>query len=130
MKKFYAERDIIKQGEYYGRHVSAMTGEGLHEKCDIAAELAHRDIEIDRLKDEIAQWRLACREHEYGISDTHVRLLEEENAALRTELEKLTNKLNENSQNFQIECQKEEIGLLRAQVATLKADKERLEGEE
>ena len=42
----YAERDIVGQGEHYRRHLSAMTGENLHSKSDIAAELAHRDIEI------------------------------------------------------------------------------------
>lgn len=46
----YAERDIIGQGDYYTRHVSAMTGEQLHSKSAIAAELAHRDIKIDRLR--------------------------------------------------------------------------------
>lgn len=51
----YEERDIVAQGEYYTRHVSAMTGEGLHAKSDIAAELAHRDMEIDRLKGELSR---------------------------------------------------------------------------
>jgi hypothetical protein len=37
-------------GGYYQRHVSAMTVEGLHEKSDIAAELAFRDWQIDELK--------------------------------------------------------------------------------
>lgn len=46
----YAERDILKQGKHYVRHVAAMTAEGLCSKSDIAAELAHRDIEIDRLR--------------------------------------------------------------------------------
>ena len=46
----YAERDILKQGNHYMRHVAAMTTEGLHDKSDIAAELAHRDIEINRLR--------------------------------------------------------------------------------
>lgn len=35
----------------YAKHVSAMTGEQLHSKMDIAAELAYRDNEIDRLKE-------------------------------------------------------------------------------
>ena len=51
--KHYAERDHMAQdaaGNYYSRHVSAMTEEGLHAKSDIAAELAHRDIQIDRLR--------------------------------------------------------------------------------
>ncbi len=47
MKKLYAERDpeaLDVAGGFYGRHVSAMTAEGLHEKADIAAELAYRDM--------------------------------------------------------------------------------------
>lgn len=47
--KLYAERDIIAQGQTYCDHVMAMTAESLHSKSDIAAELAHRDIEIERL---------------------------------------------------------------------------------
>jgi len=56
-KKQYAERDAIaldRAGGYYLRHVYAMTKEGLHGKSDIAAELAFRDMEIDRLKAEVA----------------------------------------------------------------------------
>jgi len=55
MSKLYAERDIIKQGNNYSRHTSAMTSEGLHSKSDIAAELAHRDIEIERLQAQVAE---------------------------------------------------------------------------
>ena len=51
----YAERDIVEQGSYYFRHVSAMTGEGLHYKSAIAAELAHRDIQIDALRQQLGQ---------------------------------------------------------------------------
>lgn len=47
-KTQYAERDHEKQGEHYMTHVSAMTGEALHGKSAIAAELAHRDIEMER----------------------------------------------------------------------------------
>lgn len=50
--KHYDNRDVIEQGPYYTRHVLAMTAESLHEKGDIAAELAHRDMEIDRLRAE------------------------------------------------------------------------------
>lgn len=50
--KLYAERNIIDLCEYYTKHISAMTAEGLHSKSDIAAELAFRDAEIDRLKKE------------------------------------------------------------------------------
>lgn len=48
--KLYAERDIMAQGQTYCDHVNQMTAEGLHAKSDIAAELAHRDIEIERLR--------------------------------------------------------------------------------
>jgi len=36
-------------GGYYIRHVSAMTGEKLHAKSEIAAELGYRDLIIDEL---------------------------------------------------------------------------------
>jgi hypothetical protein len=55
--KQYAKRDHMAQdaaGGYYIRHVEAMTAEGLHEKSDIAGELAHRDIQITRLRREVA----------------------------------------------------------------------------
>ena len=51
--KQYAKRDpmaLDKQGGYYIRHVMALTREELHAKSAIAAELAWRDAEIDRLK--------------------------------------------------------------------------------
>lgn len=53
----YAERNPValdRAGNYYSRHVEAMTAEGLHDKSDIAAELAVRDMEIDRLRRAIA----------------------------------------------------------------------------
>ena len=53
MEKQYAERDPIaldKAGGYFTRHLAAMTAEGLHDKSAIAEELAHRDMELDRLK--------------------------------------------------------------------------------
>ena len=50
MSNQYAQRDHRALGEHYLRHVSAMTGEGLHAKSDIAAELAWRDARIDRLE--------------------------------------------------------------------------------
>ena len=49
----YAERDaeaLDGNGGYYFRHVLAMTGESLHSKGDIAAELGHRDMMNDRMK--------------------------------------------------------------------------------
>lgn len=49
----YAKRDLMaldKAGDHYSRHVSAMTGEDLHAKSDIAAELAWRDMRIADLE--------------------------------------------------------------------------------
>lgn len=48
--KLYKERNTIGQGQVYADHVLAMTRESLHDKSDIAAELAERDIEIAALK--------------------------------------------------------------------------------
>ncbi len=42
----YAERNIEELGELYMRHLDAMTRESLHEKGEIAAELAWRDSEL------------------------------------------------------------------------------------
>jgi hypothetical protein len=55
--KQYAQRDpmaLDEAGGYYFRHASAMTGEGLHAKSDIAAELGFRDMRIDALESENA----------------------------------------------------------------------------
>lgn len=47
-KRQYGERDIIGMGEYYTRHVSAMTSEGLHAKWEIAAELGLVDAKREK----------------------------------------------------------------------------------
>lgn len=67
--KQYAERDIVDQdlrnGGAYMRHVQAMTAEALHSKSDIAAELAHRDIVIDKL----AMALRVYGEHSFGCEN-------------------------------------------------------------
>ena len=58
MDKQYAPRDVEyldSIGGYYSKHVTAMTTEGLTSKSDIAAELAHRDAEIDFLQKRIKE---------------------------------------------------------------------------
>ena len=45
------QRECWKLGDHYTRNSLAMTAEGLHKKSDIAAELAVRDAEIERLRD-------------------------------------------------------------------------------
>lgn len=56
MTKQYAERDAMaldEAGGYYMRHVMAMTGEKLHGKGDIAAELGWRDMQITALQQKL-----------------------------------------------------------------------------
>lgn len=66
--KLYAERDIMQldiDGNFYCRHVSHMTSEGLHSKSDIAAELGWRDFriaELERQRDELAAENQELRE--------------------------------------------------------------------
>jgi uncharacterized protein YbcI len=66
----YAERDPVAQGDYYTRHVLAMTREGLRGKSQIAEELAFRDMEIARLngmlseKSETVVYRASNRQQE------------------------------------------------------------------
>ena len=50
----YAERDpekLDELGNYFFKHMDAMTGENLHRKSDIACELGWRDAVIDALLD-------------------------------------------------------------------------------
>ena len=75
-------RDIMQLDElggYYCKHVMAMTVENLHSKCDIAAELGHRDHEIDRLRRQLNDYSLLppylmgslhelCQRHRAGLS--------------------------------------------------------------
>ena len=51
----YRERDIDDLGDNYFRHISAMTGEKLHSKSAIAAELAFRDMRIAELEAKVAE---------------------------------------------------------------------------
>lgn len=51
----YKDRDIMdeKLSGHYVTHLFAMTKEGLHDKTDIAAELAYRDMVIEDLRETI-----------------------------------------------------------------------------
>lgn len=84
--KLYAERDAIRQGQHYVRHVEAMTAEGLHSKADIAAELAHRDILIESLRstiDDLTAGEIhTCHDH----CQRTACILRRENDALRSRL--------------------------------------------
>lgn len=80
--KQYAERDIMaldESGDFYSRHVSAMTAEGLHAKSDIAAELGWRDMQIAELRAERDDYRerweqTGCTRHH--AMETAIKLAE------------------------------------------------------
>lgn len=73
MTKLYDQRDaceLDEAGNFYTKHVCAMTAEELHSKSDIAAELGHRDLQIKQLQESL-RWALdnLCYEHPYEWSD-------------------------------------------------------------
>lgn len=47
----YPKVDIVALGKWYAEHVWAMTEEDLHDKSDIAAQLAWRDKRIAELEE-------------------------------------------------------------------------------
>ena len=61
-KRLYGKRDIVAQGQKYIDHITAMTAEELFGKSNIAAELAHRDIEIEDLRADNKRLREALEE--------------------------------------------------------------------
>ncbi len=90
-EKFYADRDVIKQGQVYVNHVLHMTSEALHSKSDIAAELAHRDIELAALRETCARLEGEVEKRKTFV-ESQVRinaLLNEEITSLEAECERL-----------------------------------------
>ena len=59
-EKLYKDRDIEAQQDIYFNHISAMTTEELYSKSAIAAELAHRDIIINKLREANRLLKHAC----------------------------------------------------------------------
>ena len=55
MSEYRNDLDLEKLEPHYTKHVGAMTSESLHSKSSIAAQLAYRDLQIERLTDEIRQ---------------------------------------------------------------------------
>lgn len=52
MNEYRKGKDCVDLGQYYSKHVLAMTAENLHEKHEIAEELANRDLIIEQLQAE------------------------------------------------------------------------------
>lgn len=71
-ERLYAERDHEAQGNTYIKHVGAMTGESLHKKSDIAAELAHRDLRIAELEAQQVEALAVQAEGELELTLTRV----------------------------------------------------------
>lgn len=63
-KLYNLDRDASALEPHYSRHVMAMTAEDLFHKSDIAAELAFRDAELERLRRHLASAQ-ADRAEEY-----------------------------------------------------------------
>jgi len=71
-------RDVEKLGQLYCDHVSAMTGEKLHSKADIAAELAWRDQKLQAAEEEIADYA-----DKLNLANAHITAAEERIAFFR-----------------------------------------------
>jgi hypothetical protein len=92
--KRYADRDIMqldRDGNHYCNHVLSMTREGLHDKSDIAAELAFRDAELERVTAERDALRQTL-ENSYTAED-HERLVAKGQALNSKYIEKLEQRL-------------------------------------
>ena len=75
LEKLYAERDaseLDEAGNYYIKHVIAMTAEQLHSKSAIAAELAHRDMLIDKLTEELQAAKAQAVPDGYTLISTEI----------------------------------------------------------
>lgn len=73
-EKLYGDRDIMQlddDGNYYFKHVSAMTGEKLHSKGGIAAELGFRDRRIDELEAGLVRLHKLAMSVINGHEDNH-----------------------------------------------------------
>ena len=75
----YAKRAVMEIMAHYAKHVQAMTAEGLHEKSDIAAELAWRDAQLESFNAQLAELRDLNMKSTTGADAAHVRLLAEVN---------------------------------------------------
>tara|TARA_R110000851_G_scaffold33896_1_gene90355 strand:- start:2719 stop:3234 length:516 start_codon:yes stop_codon:yes gene_type:complete len=106
MANQYAERDIMgldKKGGHYSRHLSAMTSEGLHDKSDIAAELAYRDARIAQLEADCAAHK-AAEEVQIALREK----ADEREAALAAHVESLHEALEQALIHWGPYCTEEE----------------------
>jgi hypothetical protein len=72
--------ELDRVGNYYSRHVFAMTAEALHSKADIAAQLGWRDQQIAQLREALDDlYQLA---EEFSVSGVYFNESKTNNAAL------------------------------------------------
>ena len=93
--KLYAVRDPEEQGEWFVRHMSAMTKENLHSKAEIAEELAHRDIRIEALEAEIKRLTISLAAAKGCVSQQH-----EDIAKLRAAVIEVARKVVDNDCSY------------------------------
>lgn len=105
----YAKRNHIQLGQHYLNHVSAMTAEGLHAKSDIAAELAWRDAEIEKLRIEMQDLSVKF-DLEICKKNVEIKLLRIDLEKLNTALA-VTSQGNANIKNKLAESQAREAKL-------------------
>ena len=55
--RLYVERNLQELEPHYSKHVNAMTAEALDAKYAIAAELAWRDQEIEKLRGQLEDYK-------------------------------------------------------------------------
>ena len=76
--QLYAKRcpmELDKAGNYYCKHIMAMTAEGLHSKSDIAMELGHRDMLLKMALDALGYVGMQDLYIDYkGVSETKAAL--------------------------------------------------------
>lgn len=116
MNKLYAKRSVMEQGKYYIDHVMAMTAEGLHSKADIAAELAHRDIEIQQLKSRLAVWEAGtAADISRSMIKTADKLMKERDAA-KSALTDLLFVINQDKDGSFFICEEAEVVITAARI--------------
>jgi len=86
--------------------------------CQALACSAPVAAEVERLR---AKWQAAVHSEEVFLK-MQDRIVAEATAELQTEVERLRNMINADSQLFTIECLRAEVELLRAQLQTLRTD--------
>ena len=121
------ERDTLTNEVERLRHSESVLNDMLNRQIDHTKEA---QAEVERLQArerELEAARIAyASEFDGDVGSIHenIRKMKTRVRELEAENERLTNRLNMDSQNFQIECQTAEIQMLRATLAAVSAEDE------